>query len=197
MAPLSTRRPAWPGAEGGAAVTRMLSRLVGRTPLEVGKTIAIGVLALISLVALVQLAAVRTQGRQGEQGRSEALSTAREFAVALTTYDYAHPDVQEHRLVSVAVQPVVQKVRSAEPDVAQYQASSIGGQPDVWMQDFNGRSAQVLIRTRSTMQSTFAPPGTKASGLVSCKVEQQPGGWRVTDYQWLTPATETGPGYAG
>ena len=47
------------------------------------------------------------------------------------------------------------------------------------------------------MQSTFAPPGTKASGLVTCQVSAQSGGWRVTDYQWLTPATETSPGYQG
>jgi hypothetical protein len=172
----------------------VLNQLIGRTPLEVGKSIALGVLALVTTVALLQLAGERTQGRQGERGRTEVLSTARDFALALSTYDYAHPDVQLHRLTAVAVPQVVEKVRSAEPDLQQYQASSVGQTPDIWVQDFNGSSARVLIRTKSTMQSTFAPPGTRASGLVSCQVEQRSGGWRVTEYQWLTPATETSPG---
>jgi hypothetical protein len=175
----------------------LLNELIGRTPLEVGKSIALGVLALVTAVALLQLAAERTQGRQGDRGRTEVASTARDFALALSTYDYAHPDVQRHRLAAVALPQVVEKVRSAEPDLQQYQASSIGQTPDVWVQDFNGSSARVLIRTKSTMQSTFAPPGTRASGLVSCQVEQRSGAWRVTDYQWLTPATETNPGYTG
>jgi hypothetical protein len=105
--------------------------------------------------------------------------------------------VQENNLSAVAVPAVVDKVRSAEPDLVQYQASSVGEQPDLWLQDFDGHRAHVLIRTRSTIQSTFAPAGTKASGLVTCQVEDRSGGWRVTDYQWLTPATETGPGYQG
>ena len=175
----------------------MLNELIGRTPLEVGKSIALGVLALVTAVALLQLAAERTQGRQGDRGRTEVVSTARDFALALSTYDYAHPDVQRQRLAAVALPQVVEKVRSAEPDLQQYQASSTGQTPDVWVQDFNGSTARVLIRTKSTMQSTFAPPGTRASGLVSCQVEQRSGAWRVTDYQWLTPATETNPGYTG
>jgi hypothetical protein len=176
----------------------LLTRLVGRTPVEIGKSIAIVVLALVALLALVQLSVerTRTQG-PADQGRSQALSTARQFALALTTYDYAHLQVQENNLSAVAVPSVVSKVRSAEPDLVQYQASSVGGQPDLWLQDFDGHRARILIRTRSTMQSTFAPAGTKASGLVTCQVEDRSGGWRVTDYQWLTPATETGPGYQG
>ena len=176
----------------------MLTRLIGRTPLEIGKSISIVVLAVVALLAAVQLSVerTRTQG-PGDQGRGQALSTARSFALALTTYDYAHPQVQENNLNAVAVPAVVSKVRSAEPDLVQYQASSVGDQPDLWMQDFDGHQARVLIRTRSTMQSTYAPAGTKTSGLVSCLVEDRSGGWRVTDYQWLTPAAETGPGYQG
>jgi hypothetical protein len=175
----------------------MLRQLIGRTPVEMGKAIAVLVLALVSLVALVQLSMERTQGRGTDQGRSDALATARTFALALTTYDYAHLQIQEQNLASVAAPGVVTKVRSAEPDLVQYQATSVGQQPDVWLQDYDGRTATVLIRTKATMQSTFAPPGTKASGLVSCRVSDQSGGWRVTDYQWLTPATETGAGYQG
>jgi len=152
---------------------------------------------VISVIALVQLSVERTQGRGNDQGRSDAISAARTFSLALTTYDYAHLQIQEQNLASVAAPAVVSKVRSAEPDLVQYQATSVGQPPDLWLQDYDGRKATVLIRTKATMQSTFAPPGTKASGLVSCQVTEGSGGWRVTDYQWLTPATETGPGYQG
>jgi hypothetical protein len=173
----------------------VLRELIGRTPVEVAKSAAIAALAVLTVVALVQVSTERSQGRGSDQGRTQALAAARSFSLALTTYDYAHLQVQEHNLASVAAPGVVAKVRSAEPDLVQYQASSIGQAPDVWMQEFDGRTARVLIRTKSTMQSTFAPPGTKASGLVTCQVQEQAGSWRVTDYQWLTPATETGPGY--
>jgi hypothetical protein len=175
----------------------LLRQLIGRTPVEIGKAIAIAVLAAISVVALVQVSQERTQGRGSDQGRAQALSAARSFSLALTTYDYAHLQIQERNLASVAAPGVVAKVRGAEPDLVQYQATSVGQSPDLWLQEYDGRTARVLIRTRATMQSTFAPAGTKASGLVTCHVSDQSGGWRVTDYQWLTPATETGPGYQG
>jgi hypothetical protein len=175
----------------------VLDELVGRTPVEVAKSILLGGLLITTVIALVQASAERSQGNQGQQARTAVLATAKEFGVALTTYDYAHPAVQESRLAGVAVPDVVGKVRSAEPDLVQYRASSLGEAPDLWMQDFDGHTARVLIKTRSTIESSFAPPGTKASGLVSCQIEAQSGGWRVTSYQWLTPATETGPGYSG
>lgn len=171
----------------------LLAGLIGRTPVEVAKSVALVVLAALTAVALVQLSMERTQGRQEEHGRSEAISTARTFGLALTTYDYAHPDVQWRQLSAVAAPQVVARARSAEPDLARYQASSLGQSPEVWMQEFDGRSAQLLVRTHSTVQSVYSPPGTKASGLFSCRVEQGRGGWRVTDYRWLTPATETAP----
>ncbi len=175
----------------------MLRQLIGRTPLEIGKTVAIAVLAVVTVIALVQVSLQRTQGGGSDQGRTQALSAARSFSLALTTYDYAHLQIQEQNLASVAAPGVVAKVRGAEPDLVQYQATSVGQAPDLWLQDYDGRTARVLIRTRANMQSTFAPAGTKASGLVTCQLSDQSGGWRVTDYQWLTPATETGPGYQG
>jgi hypothetical protein len=151
------------------------------------------VLALLTTIALVQLSMERSHGTRVEHGRSEAVTAAREFAIALTTYDYAHPDVQWRRLAAVAAPRVVDKARSSEEDLVRYQASSLGEAPEVWLQEFDGRSAQVLVRTHSTMQSVYSPPGTKVSGLISCRLEQERDGWRVTDYRWLTPATETAP----
>jgi hypothetical protein len=171
----------------------MLNQLIGRTPVEVGKSVGLLALAVLTTIALVQVSVERSHGNQTQQGRSEVVSTAREFAIALTTYDYAHPDVQWRRLSSVAAPTVIEKARGAEPDLLQYQASSLGESPEIWLQDFDGRSGQVLVRTHSIVQSVYSPPGTKASGLMSCRVEQLREGWRVTDYRWLTPATETAP----
>lgn len=150
-------------------------------------------LALLTTVSLVQVAVERSHGGQPQQGRSQVLSAARDFAIALTTYDYAHPDVQERRLAEVAAPTVVTRVRSAQPDLRQYQASSLGETPELWLQAFDGRSADVLVRTHSTVQSIYSPPGTKASGLITCRVQEQQNRWHVTDYRWLTPATETAP----
>ena len=171
----------------------MLNQLIGRTPVEIGKSVALLALAVLTTIALVQVAVERSHGNQTQQGRSEVIGTAREFAIALTTYDYAHPEVQWRRLESVAAPAVVDRARSAEPDLKQYQASSLGQAPEIWLQEFDGRSAQVLVQTHSLVQSVYSPPGTKASGLMTCRVEQERDGWRVTDYRWLTPATETAP----
>ena len=62
---------------------------------------------------------------------------------------------------------MVTRVRSAQPDLRQYQASSLGETPELWLQAFDGRSADVLVRTHSTVQSIYSPPGTKASGRSS------------------------------
>jgi len=45
-------------------------------------------------------------------------------------------------------------VRSAEPDLVQYQASSIGQAPDLWLQDYDGRTALLVV----DVQNDFADP---------------------------------------
>jgi hypothetical protein len=81
-------------------------------------------------------------------------------------------------------------VRRALPDLAPYRAVSVGDTPDAYLQTLDGDRAQVLLRTTSTMQSQYAPPGTRASGLLICGVERAGPKWRVRGYRWLTPVTE-------
>jgi hypothetical protein len=168
----------------------VLSRLVGHGPIEVGKTILLGFVTLIAAIALQQLAATRSDRTSGQADRATVLGVATDFGRELTTYDYAHPDVQVNRLAPLTTREVQDKVRRALPDLALYRAVSVGDTPDAYLQTLDSAHAQVLLQTRSTMQSHYVPPGTRTSGLLLCDVQRGASGWRVSDYRWLTPVTE-------
>lgn len=168
----------------------MLSALVGRTPVEVAKTVLLVFVSLMAAIALQQLAANRSTQNAGREDRSAVLSVARDFGRELTTYDYAHPDVQANRLAPLVTGQVLDKVRRAFPDLALYHAVSVGEPPDAYVQTVDADRARVLLQTRSVMQSQYLAPGTRSSGLLLCDLRRSDSGWRVYDYRWLTPVTE-------
>lgn len=168
----------------------MLTRLVGRGPVEVGKTVVLAFVTLIAIVALQQLAATRSDRTAGEADRGTVLDVATSFGRELTTYDYAHPDVQANRLGPLTTASVREDVKRAFPDLALYRAESVGDRPDAYLQTLDADHAQVLLQTRSTMQSQYVPAGTRTSGLLVCDLTRSASGWRVSGYRWLTPVTE-------
>lgn len=169
----------------------MLIALLGRTPVELAKSVALVFVGFIAIVALQQLATTRSDLTGNQSDRSEVLGLGREFGQAITTYDYAHPEVQERRLSSLATEQVIAKARRSFPDLERYRTASIGEPPDVYLQTLEAGRGQLLVRTSSTMQSATVPPGTRVSGLLLCDVRHLREGWRVTEYQWLTPALES------
>ena len=173
----------------------MLNRLIGTEPVEVAKSILLLFVTMIAAIALQQLAATRSSQTTGQSDRSEVLRVAGSFGQELTTYDYAHPDVQVHGLTPLVTPAVLDRVRRAFPDLALYRAVSVGQPPDTYLQSLDASRAGVLVQTHSTMESQFTPPGTKTTGLLLCEVRHENGGWRVADYKWLTPVTE-GVSYA-
>lgn len=168
----------------------MLSRLVGRTPIEAGKSVALAFATLVALVALQQLAATRASLTAGQSDRAAVLGVAADFGRELTTYDYAHPDVQQNRLAPLATGSVLRRVRLALADLQLYQAVSVGSTAATYLQSLSSDRAEVLVATQSTMQSTYAPAGTRSMGLLLCDLERESSGWRVSGYRWLTPVTE-------
>jgi len=173
----------------------VLNRLVGTEPVEIGKTVLLAFVTLIAAIALQQLAASRSNQTAGQADRSEVLRVTASFGQALTTYDYAHPDVQVNQLTPLVTRPVLDRVRSAFPDLALYRAVSVGQTPETYVQSLDAGHAEVLVMTHSTIESEYTPPGTRSSGLLLCQVEKDGSSWRVSDYKWLTPVTE-GVSYA-
>jgi hypothetical protein len=168
----------------------LLSTLIGQSPIEVGKTAVLLFVTLIAAVALQQLATTRGSQTAGQADRSAVLNVSRQFGQALTTYDYAHPDVQLNHLSPIASTQVLNRVRGAVTDLRLYRAVSVGDAPDGFIQSLDSERAEVLLQTRSVVQSVHTPPGTHASGLLVCDLGHTPGGWMVQDYRWLTPVTE-------
>lgn len=173
----------------------MLNRLIGTEPVEIAKSVLLAFLTVIALIALQQLAATRATQTTGQSDRSEVLQVAGSFGQDLTTYDYAHPDVQVNGLRPLVTPAVLDRVRRAFPDLALYRAVSVGQPADTYLQSLDADHAEVLVQTHSTMESQFTPPGTRSTGLLLCEVRHEGGGWRVADYKWLTPVSE-GVSYA-
>jgi hypothetical protein len=168
----------------------VLNRLVGESPVEVGKSVLLGFVTVIALIALQQLASTRSGQTASQSDRVVVLGLARDFGRELTTYDYAHTDVQVSRLRPLVSREVLDRIRAAYPDLGLYQAVSVGETPDTYLQSLDSGQARVLVQTRSALQSRYVPPGTTTTGLLVCEVRRQGSDWQVADYQWLTPVTE-------
>jgi hypothetical protein len=171
----------------------VLSELLGETGLERAKSILIVVLAAIAAIGLQQLAVARQQLASQPVAEAQALDAARAFAAALTTYDYAHLEIQDNRLQGVAAQNVLDAIRTSQPDLVQAKASSNGGAGQAYLQSFDGQTAVAVVQTEQTISSAAAPQAVRASGLFRCGLQLGPDGWRVTSYTWLTPVTPATP----
>ena len=171
----------------------MLNQLLGESRLERGKSIAIVVLALLAAVGLQQLASARQELNSRPAAESAALNTARSFAAALTTYDYAHLDVQDSRLQGLVTPEVMDSIRKSQPDLVSAQASSNGSAVQAYLQNFSGQAATALVQTQQTITNIASPQTTRASGIFSCQLQLGTDGWRVTAYQWLTPVSTSTP----
>jgi hypothetical protein len=171
----------------------VLSEVFGETLLERAKSITILVLAAIAAIGLQQLASSRQQLASQPAAEGQALDAARTFASALTTYDYAHLDIQDSRLQGVAAPSVLDSIRTSQPDLVVAKASSSGGPGQAYLQSFDGQSAVAVVQTEQTISTESAPQPASASGLFSCQLKRGPDGWRVTSYRWLTPVTPSTP----
>jgi hypothetical protein len=171
----------------------VLSEVFGETLLERAKSVAILVLAAIAAIGLQQLASTRQQLAIKPAAEGQALDVARTFAAALTTYDYAHLDIQDNRLQGVAAPSVLDTIRTGQPDLVAAKASSNGGAGQAYLQSFDGQTAVAVVETEQTISTEAAPQAARASGLFSCQLKREPDGWRVTSYRWLTPVTPSTP----
>ena len=171
----------------------MLRELIGETPLEQVKSVLILALAAVAAIGLQQLASTRQQIAARPAAEAQALEAARAFGAALTTYDYAHLDVQANHLQDLASPSVLDSIRTSQPDLVVAKATSSGSAAQAYLQSFDGQTAVAVVQTEQTVSSQAVPQPAKASGLFSCRLERGADGWRVTSYRWLTPVTPATP----
>ena len=101
----------------------MLS-VFGQSTTERAKSVSIAVLSTLLAVSLLQVSADRAQAEQERQDQQAARDVARHFAVALTTYDYAHQDAQAIGVKAVSSAKISERVRAAWLDVETSKAAS-------------------------------------------------------------------------
>jgi len=161
----------------------MLTAL-GRPSVERGKSIAIGLLVVLLAMAVWQVSDGRAVAARDQQDREAVAAVARRFAVALTTYDYGHPNVQGLALAAVSSSAVRQRVGNAVTDLVAARASSIGDVGSIVVLTLAGSTSAVLVQTVQIMSSRYDPTPTNLKGLLQVELNQLGGGWTVTDYSW-------------
>ena len=159
--------------------------LFERSVSERAKTVAISVLAGLLLLALWQLESQSALTTREDQNRQVAVDVAQRFAIALTTYDYAHPNVQLDTVAAVSSVAVQERVRAAAEDVVAAKASSLGEVTDSVVTNLTASKADVLLETAQVVGGSYAESGTTLRGLLEVTVGQPGGGWVVVDFRWL------------
>jgi hypothetical protein len=165
--------------------------LLGRTGAERAKSLAIGILAGLLLFSLLQISVQRADAQRETRNRQAVADVARRFAVALTTYDYAHPGVQLLAIATVGSPAVSARVMAASSDLASAKASSIGEVTGSTVKTFSGSSAEVLVGTSQVVSGTYAPSGTRLVGLLDVTIGSPRQTWVATDYSWLQAPSGT------
>jgi Mce-associated membrane protein len=136
-----------------------------------------------------QVANGRSDSIREQQNRTDATDIARRFAIALTTYDYAHLLVHDSQVSSVSSQSVRDRVLAASPDVTNGKASSLGEVTETVVIATAATRVEILIGVSQVVSSTYAGTGVEVAGLLDVTVSPAGRGWVVTDYRWLlTPA---------
>ena len=169
----------------------MLRLLVGRSALERGKSLAIVSLAGLVAVSLWQVSIGRAMAVRDQHDRENATSVAQQFATALTTYDYAHLDVQATRVAAISVPSVRQRVGIASQDLVLARASSLGTATGGLVSELTTDRAEVLVPTLQLVSGKYEVVTTPLKGLLDVRLSRSQGGWVVSDYLWLMVAGET------
>lgn len=170
----------------------MLKSAIGRSRLERGKSALIVALATGLVLSLVELGGERAATGQQRNDVERAGAVAREFALALTTYDYAHLSAQRSALVDIASESVMNQIASATRDVVNGRAWSTGDVTETTVVWARYSAARVLVSTSqltgnfNTVQNT-----ARLLGLLDLTLKSIDGTWIVTAYSWrLSPSDE-------
>lgn len=159
--------------------------LLGRSAVERAKSITIALLTGLLMLSLWQVSAGNAQANREDQNRQGAIDVARRFAIALITYDYAHPELQRRNVAAVSSPTVQEKVSGAMPDLLAIRASSIGEVRDSIVSRLADTDARVIVSTSQVTSSRDVLTAIQMEGLLEVSLSQSPRSWIVTNYQWL------------
>ncbi len=162
----------------------MLS-VFGLSTTERAKSVSIAVLSILLAVSLLQVSAGRAQMEQEKRDKDAAVDIARRFAIALTTYDYAHQRAQAELVAGVSSQVVMDRVRAAWLDVESAKAASLGDVTADTVVVATQSDAEVLVWTSQVVSNRFVVAGSTLVGLLDVWARLTDGRWIVTDYRWL------------
>jgi hypothetical protein len=160
-------------------------KALGRSGADRAKSIAIGILAGLLLLAMWQLASDTARATHADADRQVAIDVAQRFAIALTTYDYAHPNVQVVAVMAVSSVAIQERVRAAFGDIVAARASSLGRVNGAIVTTLTASEADVLLETAQVVAGVYAQTGTGLRGLLEVTVSQSGRGWMVVDFRWL------------
>lgn len=164
----------------------MLRVVFGRDRVEGARTFAVIVMAIVAVVSLGQVASQRSVLNSEATAQAAALDVARRFASVMTTYDYAHPEVQKEQLDAIAVPSVVAQVTAAWSDIRTLDASSIGDVVGSTIINFGGRSTSAIVQVDEVVSNNLLGRGRRLSGMLECELWTSPNGaWRIASFRWL------------
>jgi len=162
----------------------MLTRL-GNSTVERAKSVTVAVLATLLATSLWQLSVGQAQAQQGKRDTSAMSAVAERFAVALMTYDYAHPEVLYSQIGAVRSSAIDRRIRAAFVDIASARVSSVGEVTESYLTSVTASEARVLERTAQVVSAQYMAANIQLFGLLDVTVTRSTQGRLVSDYQWL------------
>lgn len=159
--------------------------LVGQSAVERAKSITIFLLLGLLALSLWQMSTEDANAARDDQNRRASADVARRFAIALTTYDFAHPDIQLRQLATVSSSSVRDRVEAASSDIVSGRVSSLGEATSTVVLRLSDSRSDVLVATSQVVSGTYLGASAKIAGLLSVSVVPSGTAWVVIDYSWL------------
>jgi len=163
--------------------------LLGRSAAERLKSVTIVLLTAVLVSLIWQMSNQGAAAASDQAERDAAVAAAWRFAIALTTYDFAHPDVQVSQVGAVSSVSVRDRVRMATADLVAAKASSVGDPISAMVVSEIKSTVNVVVRTSQVVSGSYVRTGVVFVGLLSVTVTLSNGRSVVTDYRWIESLT--------
>lgn len=146
---------------------------------------------VLAAVAVLAVSALQLRGVSSrEEDRDELLGTARQAAVAFTSYDHADLDSSFDAVLALATDQFSQQFTAASaqlrPIITEKKATARGEVLGVGLERYEEGedTASVLVATDATVTNTEFPDGALQRFRLRVTLERGSSGWRVDE---ITP----------
>ena len=164
------------GGQGGRALSEQVRSRTGRALLAAALLVAVAATGFAGYLLLAQ--------RQADDDRRDVLAAARQYAVDLTTYDFATVDADFRRFARHGTKAFqasyAETIATARPAIVKAQSRALGTVVGAGLESYGEGRASVLVAVDQAIRSATKPGVTTDRSRIRLSLVRAGDGWLVS-----------------